>query len=158
MSLTYHQIKMLDSMRLKWSQSAGKKKPLRPFHLMENDVRDLMLDWLIQIPMTDVWMNESQGVYHTKLKKHLKTNHRHYRKGVPDILGSYCGTSLYIEVKRPATKLNGAGSPSAEQIEFIKRAIKNNCIAFFAWDLDDVKEQLLEFAKGLGLPHEKFTF
>ncbi|GAB1376810.1 hypothetical protein MASR1M48_16620 [Lactococcus petauri] len=156
--LTYHQIKMLDGVRLKWAMSSGKKKPLRPFAVAEDDVRDLMLDWLIQIPMMDVWMNQTTGVFDKKINSFRKNNHRHYRKGIPDIIGSYCGVAIYIEVKRPKTLQQEAGSPSVEQVEFIKRAIQNNAIAFFAWDLDDVKEQLLAFAKGLGLPLEKLAF
>lgn len=149
--LTYFQKQALDAVILKWSSSHSRPDKLKPFKIDENPVRDLILDWLNTHIHCDAWMNESQGTYDKKIRGFRANNHRHHRKGVPDILGTWKGRALYIEVKRPATKQNGAGRPSEDQIAFIRKQIRHGAIAFFAWGLEDVREQLAFFERGLGI-------
>lgn len=60
-------------------------------------------------------------------------------QGVPDIMGYFPdGKSLFIEVKR------GKGKPTEYQRNFIENALSQNCISFFAWSVDDVKNRLKE--------------
>jgi len=60
--------------------------------------------------------------------------------GLPDIIGynMNSGRAIFIEVKTPEGKI------SDDQMEFITRATKAGCLAFFARSLDDVKAVFLD--------------
>jgi hypothetical protein len=64
---------------------------------------------------------------------------KYLRNGVPDILGSWEGRPLAIEVK---TK---TGKVSPEQKKFIEDALARGWIAFVARSLDDVKQVLDDY-------------
>lgn len=147
---SYHAQKQISNMRLKWTQSAHYEEDLKPYKLMENPVRDLILDWLNGHLHCWAYMVEMAGSYHGKKKIHMKNKNRHYEK-LMDIHGFWKGRPLTIEVKRPKTQYNAPGVPSPDQIRHITRSIRYGGIAFFAWGLKDVHEQITEFEKGLGL-------
>lgn len=133
-------------LRIKWGDFK-RAYPLQKIKVTENSARELILDWLGWHGHCMAWWNEPHGAVMVKgvriRSKHLFNKYN--RKGVPDILGSWKGRPLAIEVKRPGTKLHGAGTASPDQIEFIKEAREKGWIAFFAYTIDDVKMQLKEF-------------
>lgn len=121
--------------------------PLQKIRVTEKEVRELILEWLGWHGHCMAWWNEPHGavVIGKKRFQSKQIFDKFNRKGVPDILGSWRGKPLAIEVKRPSTKLHAAGKASPEQIEFIREAREKGWIAFFAWTIDDVKMQLKEF-------------
>ena len=59
------------------------------------------------------------------------------KKGSPDIHGYLTdGRALFVETKRPS------GRKRQEQIEWIEKARRHGCVAFFARRIEDVKEHL----------------
>ena len=95
----------------------------------ETDLVKEILDFLAAQPKCLVWRNTNQ-----RGRKH---NSSHYRKGVPDILGIWCGRPLAVEVKKPG------GVISKEQIEFISTFTQLGGVAFVAMSVDDVVKKLI---------------
>lgn len=62
--------------------------------------------------------------------------HKYYRPGVSDIVGIFNGKPLYIEVKAPGRR------PSDDQIQFVLEAKNQGAIAFVAFSVEDVVENL----------------
>jgi hypothetical protein len=59
------------------------------------------------------------------------------KKGSPDIHGYLKdGRALFVETKRPS------GRKRKEQVEWINRASRHGCVAFFARSIDDVRKEL----------------
>ncbi len=60
------------------------------------------------------------------------------KKGSPDIHGYLKdGRALFVECKRPT-----GSKRRAEQVEWIERARRHGCVAFFAVSADDVTREL----------------
>lgn len=57
-------------------------------------------------------------------------------KGVADILGVFDGKLLAIEIKKPG------GRPSPDQVKFVDRINSEGGVAFVAYSVEDVIEQL----------------
>lgn len=133
-------------LRIKWGDFP-KAFPLQRIKVPEKGVRECILDWLIWHSHCMAWWNEPHGaiIFRGKRIRSAQLLDKHNRKGVSDILGSWKGKPLAIEVKRPGTKLHGAGIASLDQIAFIEEAREKGWIAFFAFNIDHVKMQLKEF-------------
>lgn len=132
--------------RIKW-KDFKRAYPLQKIRVTEDSVRELILDWLNWHGHCMAWWNEPHGavVIGGKRFRSKQIFNKYNRTGVPDILGSWRGKPLAIEVKRPSTKLHASGKASADQIAFIEEARRKGWIAFFAYTIDDVKMQLKDY-------------
>ena len=109
----------------------------------EREIENEILFYLKKVGVF-AWKNDSIGVFDAKKGKFRKPQGRYHLNGVSDIVGILNGRALFIEVKRPQTKLQQAGRPSKTQLEFLKKASENGAIAILAWGLCDVIEQIRE--------------
>lgn len=134
-------------LRIKWSDFDRTIHPAFPAKVREELIRDQILDWLAFQKGAFAWWLEPHGALKRKAGKlvfHVPNN-RHYMTGAPDIIGSWNGRPLGIEVKRPASKGVQAGVASEGQIHFMHMARSQGWVCFFAWRLEDVKLCLGEF-------------
>jgi len=81
------------------------------------------------------WRNNTIGVY-DQARGRFRTPGFGSIKGAPDILGSYAGKPLGIEVKAPK------GTLSDHQKAFKERALKEGWIYILAREIDDVRAVL----------------
>lgn len=103
------------------------------------------------------YKNNNTGIFDTKLNKFRTIQNKFIPKGVADIYGSLNGRTIYIEVKTPEEHAylikhyeeikNFVGACKKKthlknQINFIESNAAIGCIAFFASDLDQVKERV----------------
>lgn len=149
-------IPTLPPLRTKWSDFSTTDLPSFHEKIREELIRDQILDWVNHQSKCMAWWVEPQRALVRRRGKLLLTrpNNRHYLTGVPDIIGSWKGRPLAIEVKRPAAKGNvGAGRVSEDQVAFMHRARATGWICFFAWRLEHVKQCIQEFDQfyGVGL-------
>jgi hypothetical protein len=120
------------------AKGRGSRFRLKAPEPKENDVLTSVLQALLYHPqVADAYrMNTGAG----KLLFADGTSSRFIRfgkKGSPDIHGYLVdGRALFVETKRPS------GRKRKEQIEWIERARRHGCAAFFARRIEDVKEQL----------------
>lgn len=127
-------------------------------------IRDQILDWLALQRHSYAWWNEPHGALRRKAGrlKFMTPNNRHYKTGVPDILGFWRGRPLAIEVKRPPASemVRGKktrvapGVASEDQVTFMQDARPHGCVCFFAWTLMDARLSLQEFDQSMGLTWE----
>jgi hypothetical protein len=140
-------------LRLRWSDFDRSGQVPFPTKVREELVRDQILDWLRFQKQCMAWWNEPHSVLRRKAGKlvmHAPAN-RHFKTGIPDILGSWKGRPLAIEVKRPKAPGADPGVLREGQIAFMHEARAQGWIAFVAWRLEDVKTCLLEFETSLSL-------
>ena len=101
------------------------------------------------------WLNMSTGLWDARRQIYRKNQSRFGRLGVPDILGSWYGRPMGIEVKAPEIKdlfgkrIQSKGYPSEDQKKFIEDARARGWFAFVAWGIEDCVKELIEsdFAK-----------
>ena len=99
----------------------------------EAKVQKEILNYLRELGLF-VWTNKNQGTYDPKIRRFRKTNQL---KGVSDILGLLPdGRFLAIEVKY------GSNKPTLEQFFFLGKVNDKGGLAFTAWSVEDVKENL----------------
>lgn len=94
----------------------------------EASIRRDICDLLSQFP--------HRCIFRINMERRKYNRSAYLPPGWPDISGSFDGTGLFIEVKRPG------GRRSKEQIRFIERASAQGNIAFFADCIDDVIDHL----------------
>jgi penicillin-binding protein-related factor A (putative recombinase) len=105
----------------------------------EKELETAILSYLNYLPGCFAWKNNSTGIYDPVKKVFRKPKNIYAINGVADVLGSYRGKLLAIEVKLPTNKKR-----NPEQTLFLKRVIDSGGIAFYATSLDEVKEKLSE--------------
>lgn len=66
---------------------------------------------------------------------------RHTPKGVSDIIGSYKGTAIFIEVKTPKT----IKKATQEQLAFLEAMASTGAIAFIADSVETVYNELKKY-------------
>lgn len=151
----------LPPLRTKWSDYDRAEQPSFPIKVREELIRDQILDWLAFSREAMAWWCEPFGALKKrggKLRFMAPTN-RHYRTGIPDILGSWRGRPLGIEVKRPMAVeiINGKkvktppGVASDAQVAFMHEARSKGWVCFFSWTLADAKQSLIEFDQSMGV-------
>lgn len=106
----------------------------QPEKIIENEI----LEWLNNQPGCWFWKNNNHAVF-DPTRRTFRTKTKWEPKGLTDIQGFWKEQMIFIEVKRPPPNKT---YPSADQKEFIARAISHGAIAFVARSLDDVQEQL----------------
>jgi penicillin-binding protein-related factor A (putative recombinase) len=111
------------------------KKP--KIKIKETDVQAQILDYLLARKMF-VFRTNNAPVYDAKIGCYRKKG-KYQRAGMSDILGSFAGRLLAIEVKKPG------GKPSDEQVEFIDDVNRYGGIGFIIDNLDDVIKKLNEY-------------
>lgn len=104
--------------------------------LKETEVQAQILEYL-QLKGMFVWRNDSVGVYDAT-KKTYRRKSKFCMNGVADIIGIYKSKFLAIEVK------TGYNKPSDNQKKFLERVNREGGIAFVAYSLDDVINNLKE--------------
>lgn len=86
--------------------------------------------------IADCWRNNNAAIYDRK--REIFRKNPLSKLGIPDICGYLVtGVSLFVEVKRTEKSIR-----SPEQIAFIEKAVKNNCLAFFTWSMEDCIQKL----------------
>lgn len=101
----------------------------------ENQIKRAICQWLAA-KRAFFWVTDRVGIY-DPTRKTFRSNRDPYRiKGVADILGSWKGRLLAIEVK---TK---TGRISQEQKQFLARVNESGGIGFVARSIDDVEREL----------------
>jgi penicillin-binding protein-related factor A (putative recombinase) len=114
-------------------------KKLKAPEPLEKEIETSILQYLEFVPNCYAWKNQSIAVFDPRKKTFRKAASKFLINGVSDILGTYQGKFLAIEVKRPSNKKR-----NEDQDHFIKNINDRGGIAFYATSIDDVK-------KGLGL-------
>jgi len=106
----------------------------RPEHVVEGEI----LDWLALSGVGFFWKNTSGGFFDGKrMRKHTSS---YAIRGTSDILGLTNGGRLIaLEVK------NELGSPSKEQIVFIKKVQQCGGLAGLVRSVDQTRELFLEW-------------
>lgn len=134
-------------LRLRWNEFDRSAQAPFPMKVREQLIRDQILDWLCFRPHAMAWWCEPHSVLKRKAGKlvmHAPTS-RHFKTGVPDILGSWRGRPLGIEVKRPKAPGASPGIVSPAQVSFMHQAREQGWACFFAWCLQDVQLCLSEY-------------
>jgi len=89
------------------------------------------MEWLEYQPLFFGWrQNAGMSVREYKGNRHVFRASS--MPGISDIIGSWGGKPLAIEVKRPGEK------PRPNQVEFLRRASESGWITIVATSLDDV--------------------
>lgn len=106
----------------------------------EKQIESTILDYLNRHPDSFAFKVNTVGVYDPIKGIHRRPG-RFTLKGTADIIGMWKGKFLAIEVKKPG------GRPTTEQKAFVKKIISMGGVAFFAFNLEDVKHHLDYFDK-----------
>ena len=108
-------------------------------NISEKQVENLILQYL-NAQGIFAWKNQTVGIYDSSKKVYRKPKNKFHINGVADILGILPnGKFLAIEVKSPKNKVR-----TLMQKEFIDAINRNGGVAFFADDLDLVRQKLFE--------------
>ena len=107
--------------------------------ITEKEIETLILQWL-HMNKIYCWKNESTGLYDPTRKVFRRKRNPFNINGTADVLGILPdGKFLAIEVKRPK------GKATEKQLHFLEQIKKNNGIAFLAYSVYDVEENLKEY-------------
>ena len=105
----------------------------------EIDIQKEILDYLWRQDIF-CWRNNSVGLF-DPIRGIVRKPNKYQLLGVSDILGSYKGKPLAIEVKSATGKL------SENQVKFLDKAISEGWIAFTARSVEDVEAKFNQFEK-----------
>jgi penicillin-binding protein-related factor A (putative recombinase) len=108
-----------------------------PWKQKEKEIQNSILDYLSYLPNCFVFPIYNGAVYDPTRRRFRKPG-KHYKKGVPDILGIYQGRPLAIEVKTPERR----NRLSPEQKQFLAEYGAHGGIAFSCCSLDECIEKL----------------
>jgi penicillin-binding protein-related factor A (putative recombinase) len=108
--------------------------------IKENDVVSAIMDYLIAHKIFVFRINNTP-IYDPRGKGRFRRKGKYERYGVSDILGMFDGRMLAIEVKRQG------GKPSDYQLEFINDVQRYGGIAFVAYSVEDVINNLSKYAR-----------
>ena len=100
--------------------------------MSEKEAQAAILEWLSLQPFVVAWRNNTTGIYDPHELVFRKSKSKFARNGVSDILGSWRGRFLAIEVKAPKKR------PSETQTKFITDIRKSGGLACVACSIDDV--------------------
>jgi hypothetical protein len=106
----------------------------------EKEIELEILDWVNRHKNGFAFKVNPTAQYDPKLKMYRKPG-KFVLKGTADIIGIWAGKPLAIEVKRPG------GRKSKEQKAFVDKYRGMGGIAFFAFNLDEVRHHLEYFDK-----------
>ena len=131
---------------------------MKSMELTEKQIETQILTYLSMANGCVFFKQNNTGIFDPKTKAFRTVQNKFIPKGVSDIYGSFYGRAVFIEVKTPGEhayivkhydEIKKYVGPSKKknhiknQIRFIEMNRKNDCIAFFACSLDQVKEVLL---------------
>jgi hypothetical protein len=102
----------------------------------EKQIEALILDWLNHQKGVVAYKNNSTGYFDATKGFFRKRTGKYQERGSSDIVGSFRGRALFIEVK------SKRGRPTEEQKAFLENMARTGAIAFLARSLEDVKRQL----------------
>jgi hypothetical protein len=130
-----------------------------PEHLLTNEifhwfeVQRFMRPW-----RCFVFRVKTMGVFDQKKGIYRKDYSRWTKRGTSDLIGSW--TTLYNRETRPlAIEIKSKnGTVSLEQKRFISDALQSGWIAFVAWNLEDVKNELAAADEGRAYCFKKESF
>lgn len=109
---------------------------------LEKKIETSILDWLNLQPECFAFKINTVGIFDPKTRRFRKNSNPHIHNGTSDILGSWHGRMLAIEVKRDKSDYGPKTYPSQEQKLFIDRIQRTGGIAFVARSLKDVQDHL----------------
>lgn len=124
-----------------FSQCARKPYIDKNLKISERQIQSLILQWLHKKGAL-VWTQDVNSAYDKKRGRHIKNLDPFFRTGISDIAGIWNKKPIYIEVKRPRTKLQREGIAKDSQLRFISDVRAAGALACFAWSLEDVVDQL----------------
>jgi penicillin-binding protein-related factor A (putative recombinase) len=97
--------------------------------LSESSIQHSILDYLNRCPGWFVWRQSSHAVFDPSIRGYRSPGTFEFA-GRSDIIGTYKGAIVAIEVKRPGEKLK------REQRAFLERIHKLGGIAYALWSID----------------------
>lgn len=109
---------------------------------LEKKIETSILDWLNLQPECFAFKINTVGVFDPRKRCFRKNTNPHLHNGTSDIVGTWQGRMLAIEVKREKSVDGPKTYPSREQKEFLTRVQNAGGIAFVARSLREVKEHL----------------
>ena len=109
---------------------------------LEKKIETSILDWLNLQPECFAFKINTGGIFDPKSRRFRKNSNPHCHNGTSDIIGSWRGKMLAIEVKREKSVYGPKTYPSREQKEFLTRIEQAGGIAFVARSLEEVKKNL----------------
>ena len=114
--------------------------------MLEKQLQNLVLDWLAQVGVM-AWPNAAVSVFDPKRGRFRKSNNKHHRNGIPDILGVMSdGRLLAIELKRPPEGKRAEKTLwnmcSPDQRAFIEEASHRGALCFVADSLETVQQKI----------------
>jgi hypothetical protein len=114
--------------------------------MLEKQLQNLVLDWLASVGVM-AWPNAAVSVFDPRRGKFRKSNNKHHRNGIPDILGVMpCGRMLGIELKRPPPGKRAEKTLwnmcSEDQQDFIEEASRRGALCFVADSLETVQQRI----------------
>lgn len=130
--------------------------------LSEKQIETIILNYLSMVPGCKCYKHNNTGVYDPKIQKFRKVQNKYIPLGASDIYGSIKGHAIFIEVKTPEEhtylakhyeeiktgtwdkKTQSKKHHLKNQINFIESNRAMGCLAFFASNLDQVREELIE--------------
>lgn len=134
--------------------------------LTEKQIETQILTYLAMANGCVFFKHNNTGIFDPKTKRFRTVQNKFIPKGASDIYGSFYGRAVYIEVKTPEEhayivkhydeikryvkpallpgekKKTDKKEHIKNQINFLELARKNHCIAFFACNLEQVKDAL----------------
>lgn len=118
--------------------------------MLEKELQNTVLDWLAMVGVM-AWPNAAVSVYDPKRKSFRKSNNKHHRNGIPDILGVMPdGRMLAIELKRPPAGKRAEKTLwnmcSEDQQRFIEEASHRGAVCFVADSLETVRQKITDAA------------
>lgn len=144
---------------MRYTLSLG--KVLKNQERTEKSIENEILAYLERIPVCFAWKNQSVGIFDPIKKIYRRPNNRFHIKGTSDVIGSYNGKVIAIEVKKPQEhkyilknwellrKYLGNDKKKMhyrEQIEFIEKINQTGGLGFFASSVEDVANALIRLA------------
>lgn len=114
--------------------------------MLEKQLQNLVLDWLASVGVM-AWPNAAVSVFDPRRGKFRKSNNKHHRNGIPDILGVMSdGRLLAIELKRPPEGKRAEKTLwnmcSPDQQAFIEEASHRGALCFVADSLETVQRKI----------------
>ena len=106
---------------------------------LEKQIENAILSYLNYLPKCYAWKNNTVGIYDKAKGAYRKATGKFNINGVADILGTYDGVLVAIEVK---TK---TGKPSKDQEQFLNRVKSLGAIAGIARSVDEARGLINEY-------------
>jgi len=124
--------------------------------MLEKQLQNLVLDWLASVGVM-AWPNAAVSVFDPRRGKFRRSNNKHHRNGIPDILGILpptpthpAGRFLGIELKRPPPGKRAEKTLwnmcSEDQQDFIEEASRRGALCFVADSLETVQQKIRDAA------------